>query len=146
MCKNLFYHMIELIQTPYVACISNVNSLSVDNSEFNMILNPGKNTDDSTSPTCLNRTASVPFTDFKNLERSPTGSRPSTSGAFKMIPLPNVLQKPAFGFSTTRNSKLGFQSIAVSFGSKVRVSVFLFADFHQLIDDRVAGAGKTILS
>ena len=36
-----------------VACISNVTSLSLDNSEFYMAVNSGKDPDDSVSPTYL---------------------------------------------------------------------------------------------
>ena len=108
-----------------------------------MTINPGKDPHDSVSPSYLNQT--VPLMFFKNLEKSPTGLHPSTSETFKMIPSPSTPLKPAFGFSTTQNFKLGFQNILASFGSKDRVSVFLLIDCIDQ-SDRVAGAGKTILS
>ena len=129
-CEIVSYHITELIPFICVACISNVTNLSVDNSEFRMIVNPGENPDDRESAAYLNP---IPLTVFKDSEKSPTGSRPLTLEAFKPIPLPNILLIPAFGFSTTQNSMPGFQKIVVSFGSKVRVSLFLLSDFHRLI-------------
>ncbi len=98
------------------------------------MVNPSKSDpDDSVSPTYSNQTVPVPLVIFKNLEKSPNGSRPSTSEVFKLIPWLNIPLELAFGFSKAQNSKLGFQKIAVSFGPQVRVRVLLLSDFYRLI-------------
>ncbi len=126
--KNLLPSHINWFNRPspiYVACISGVNNFSAVNSAFNMIINPNQDSDsdNSASPSCSNQTLLVPLIILKNFEKSPVGSRSSTSELFNMILFLNIPMEPALGLSKAQSSRLGFQKIVVSFGLKVCVCV-----------------------